>query len=164
MHSQSLETFLKEEASVEEARSFARDLYQVEDHVSTALRGAALADIAERPAGGPEFGNLLPVRDNPRAPADPALFPCPREAGEGALAEPDALLFRDRRQNRQHGIPENPARIQILHGQLCSQEFVARCNAKSVIIPSSKAADEARVIDSLGRTKRRVPGNELRQD
>jgi hypothetical protein len=50
-------------------------------------------DLAQLCARHPQLCDLCPVSDYPRAPADAVLLPGALQAGNGALAQPNALLL-----------------------------------------------------------------------
>ena len=73
-----------------------------------------------------EPGKPVPVHQQRRAAADPTGPPGLCEAGVHPLAEPDALLLCDRGQDRQNGVLEDPAGIQVLLRETAIADAVLR--------------------------------------
>src|SRR6516165_6845535 len=63
-----------------------------------------------------ELPDALAINHEPRPAADAPFAAGSSQAGFGAIALEDSFLLRDGRQNRQHGIFEDPAAVEVLLG------------------------------------------------
>ena len=77
----------------------------------------------------PEFSNLIGVNLNPWPTKSLSLATGAFQAGFGALGNPDSLLFRERRHDRDDGIPEDPAGVEPL---LCEAAILDAIAGESV--------------------------------
>jgi hypothetical protein len=83
-------------------------------------------DLAQRLAGSPKIRHLLPIGNHPWATANAALLACALQAGNGALAQPNAFLLGNRCQDTEHGITKHAARVEVLFREALPADTVGR--------------------------------------
>src|SRR5215831_3315256 len=81
-------------------------------------------DLANRPAVSIQLHDASAIEHQLRPAADAALLARSRQTSMNTLAEPDALLFGDHGQDRQHRVFEDAHAVQVLLGEAAPVDAV----------------------------------------